>query len=337
MCAIADMPIDDRAEPRDVLSLVLDSLDIRCPWVGKTDLTAQGTTGLCDQGPVFYSVLGGHCRLYLLDEETVDLAEGDLLVLPRGGAHLLAASESASACAGERPTIDMAACSAVGRPLAGARLLMGYIEYASPRLHPLCHELPTAIQLKDGHRNDRQPILAGALQAIRFAITAPVAGAAALLNLLGQLVVAEAIRTTLRLDAASRPERLLALTDGELASALAPVYRDPAHPWSLDVLAREAGMSRSSFARRFKLLMAVSPMTWVVDLRMRLACRLLRDRSLSLKQVALNVGYTTPAAFSAAFRRWAGQAPSECRAALDGNGRSHGRSGDGSGNRSRLT
>ena len=59
-------------------------------------------------------------------------------------------------------------------------------------------------------------------------------------------------------------------------------------------------------------------MAWITDLRMRLASNLLQDRGAGLKQIAARVGYASPTSFSAAFKRWAGHAPSQCRAGSPG-------------------
>jgi AraC-like DNA-binding protein len=51
------------------------------------------------------------------------------------------------------------------------------------------------------------------------------------------------------------------------------------------------------------------------DVRREFACALLRDRSLSVGDIAFFLHYSEPAAFHRAFRRWTGQAPGDFRAA----------------------
>ena len=89
--------------------------------------------------------------------------------------------------------------------------------------------------------------------------------------------------------------------------------RGPAHPWSLDDLAREVGVSRSVLAERFMHFVGVPPMQYLAQWRMQLASSLLSATVLSLAEIAERVGYGSEAALSRAFKRWVGVAPAEWR------------------------
>jgi AraC-like DNA-binding protein len=83
---------------------------------------------------------------------------------------------------------------------------------------------------------------------------------------------------------------------------------------SLDRLASELGMSRQTLQRRLKA--EGSTFEAVLDgLRHRLARRYLRRENFSVKKTAYLLGFSDPAAFSRAFKRWTGRSPSEIRAA----------------------
>lgn len=69
-------------------------------------------------------------------------------------------------------------------------------------------------------------------------------------------------------------------------------------------------MSRSAFAARFTDLVGQPPMQYLTTWRMVKATELLRESQLGLKDVAVLVGYESEVAFSKAFKRWAGVAPS---------------------------
>ena len=73
------------------------------------------------------------------------------------------------------------------------------------------------------------------------------------------------------------------------------------------------GMSRSAFARKFRDLMGVAPIDFLVEIRMWQAARRLKQQSRDLKTIALEAGYQSPAAFSVAFKRWSGETPSDFR------------------------
>jgi AraC-like DNA-binding protein len=79
------------------------------------------------------------------------------------------------------------------------------------------------------------------------------------------------------------------------------------------VLAAESGASRSSLARRFQDLVGEPPMTFLKNWRMALAADLLCQPGETVGTVAGKVGYATPFAFSAAFKRVRGVSPQEHR------------------------
>lgn len=82
---------------------------------------------------------------------------------------------------------------------------------------------------------------------------------------------------------------------------------------NIDRVARELGVSRQTLYRRLKAE-GVTFEHLLDDLRHRLALKLLRDEQMAVKQAAWRLGFSDPAAFSRAFKRWTGTSPSEARA-----------------------
>lgn len=80
-------------------------------------------------------------------------------------------------------------------------------------------------------------------------------------------------------------------------------------------LARVAGLSPAHFARLFRRWAGQRPTQFLLELRIDAARRLLTDPALSVKQVAVRVGFPDPYHFSRTFRRIDGLSPSEFRAA----------------------
>ena len=72
-------------------------------------------------------------------------------------------------------------------------------------------------------------------------------------------------------------------------------------------------MSRTAFAERFSRVLGIPPARYVAEWRMQQARRLLRDRHLPIAEVAMEMGYTSEAAFSRAFKRIAGTSPGQIR------------------------
>lgn len=138
----------------------------------------------------------------------------------------------------------------------------------------------------------------------------------------------EAIDLPALYDAGGRAGKLMALLVAEIAAAPqlslnAPLPADPrlarvcrrlfAAPSitvDLDAVAAEAGMSRRTFTRLFRTQSGVSFGEWRQQV-----CLLAAIERLSLgkpvTQVALDLGYASPSAFAAAFRRALGETPSQ--------------------------
>jgi len=109
---------------------------------------------------------------------------------------------------------------------------------------------------------------------------------------------------------------LAGVGDRIVGAALNEMHRRPAHPWTLDELARDANTSRSVLAERFQLLVGSSPMHYLMQWRMLLAANLLSGSNAPLARIAEDVGYQTDTAFSRAFRREYGEPPAAWRRRL---------------------
>lgn len=95
-------------------------------------------------------------------------------------------------------------------------------------------------------------------------------------------------------------ERVRAVADALLA--------DPADPRSLEAHARAIGVSRRTLTRLFVHDTGMSFDRWRTHVRLRAALPLLAERR-PVSRVAHAVGYATPSAFLAAFRRTVGTSP----------------------------
>jgi AraC family transcriptional regulator len=84
----------------------------------------------------------------------------------------------------------------------------------------------------------------------------------------------------------------------------------------LEELATLAGLSRFHFCTAFRHATGYSPHAWLVLERIAQSRRLLAVPELPVTEVALAVGYQTPSAFTAAFRKITGMTPSDYRRQL---------------------
>ena len=81
----------------------------------------------------------------------------------------------------------------------------------------------------------------------------------------------------------------------------------------IETLAELAEMSLFHFLRLFKQATAMTPLQFVIRERMLQAHQLIRETSLSLIEIALEVGYTSPSHFAQVFRRTVDMAPVDSR------------------------
>ena len=109
-------------------------------------------------------------------------------------------------------------------------------------------------------------------------------------------------------------ERFAMLSDPQIARAFSEMVAEPGADHTVNSLAQVACLSRSAFMSRFASVMGRSPMTVLRDLRMRRAAQMLEAQSLSVGQVAHDVGYASRSSFVRAFRETYGVDPTEYRA-----------------------
>jgi transcriptional regulator GlxA family with amidase domain len=84
---------------------------------------------------------------------------------------------------------------------------------------------------------------------------------------------------------------------------------------TLTELARTTAMSPRTLTRKLAASLAMSPMSFVHQLRINSALHLLETTALSVEEVATRVGYSDSAAFRRIFRRLIGTSPREVRKA----------------------
>ena len=105
------------------------------------------------------------------------------------------------------------------------------------------------------------------------------------------------------------PARVVPLRDARIREALNAMHRQPAHPWTVGSLARLCHLSRTAFATRFRHQTLLPPMSYLAKWRVELAAGMLREERISLDEVAEQVGYSSGAILSRAYKRILGVAP----------------------------
>jgi len=140
-------------------------------------------------------------------------------------------------------------------------------------------------------------------------------GQEAVLDRLLDLLLIAVLRTWFARPEAEAPGWYRAYADPIVGPALKALHEDPAHQWTVEELARGAGVSRAALARRFNDLVGEPPMAFLTGWRIALAADLLLEPDATVGSVAAKVGYGSPFALSTAFKRLRGMSPKQYRVA----------------------
>ncbi len=241
-----------------------------------------------------------------------DVVAGDVLLFPRGDAHVLADRPGRAATPGAAVMASLRSespCFAAGaRP---TELICGHFEYRGEVGHPLIAQLPGMVHvpafdsLSPGAIDSILPLLIREMKS-----AGP--GGTSVVERLAEVLLVQVLR--LHYQANPQPKGFWAgLADPKLARAIQAVHSGCGDRLTLEGLAAAAGMSRSAFALRFKDTVGLSPIDYLTKWRMLKAGELLQRGELSLAGVAREVGYDSEISFGRAFKREFALSPGEYR------------------------
>ncbi|MCJ2123506.1 AraC family transcriptional regulator [Methylobacterium sp. J-077] len=251
-------------------------------------------------GIKFNAVVRGACWVAVEGAaEPVRIAAGDCFLLTRGRPFRLAtdlrhpATESATIY--DRAADNVAICNGGGAFfLIGGRFL-----FAGDAAGLLFDALPAIVPIRDA--SNQAAILRWALEQLAVELRQGTPGSALMADHLAQIMLLQVLRLWL---ASERPAGWLgALADPRLARALGALHAEPARRWTLAELAARAGMSRTTFAEKFRAVVGRPPLEYLAGWRMQRAADLLRRSDARVAEIAYSVGYESETAFRTAFRR----------------------------------
>jgi AraC-like DNA-binding protein len=146
----------------------------------------------------------------------------------------------------------------------------------------------------------------------------PLPGSTLIAEHLAQALLIEALRLHLAEHSHKNTGWLFALANKQMRAVISAMHAEPGRKWTLKALARVAGMSRSSFAVRFKDSVGEPAMDYLTRWRMMVASDRLANGGMSIAVVAPTVGYESESAFGAAFKRVIGTSPRQFAKATAG-------------------
>lgn len=262
----------------------------------------------CHEGIKVNAILAGSCWLAVDDTaERVQLREGDCFILPKGrpflfGSDLDLEPVDAKELLAAAPPGGLAVCNGGGDfLLAGSRFSI-----LSTHADVLIDALPPVIHI--GNERTRAE-LRWTIERMRAEMRDPKPGGDLIAHHLAHLMLIEVLRQYLEDNAETGVGWIAALADRQIGAAIGAMHADPSRRWTVEALARRAGMSRTAFAVRFRRIVGLSPMAHLTRWRMVVAADRLERSSDTVNSIAASVGYESESAFAAAFKRVMGCPP----------------------------
>ena len=266
---------------------------------------------------IFHVVVSGSCWVEA-GSDKVWAHAGDVIVLPYNDQHRMGGHEAAEPVPVSQ-LIDPPPWHAIPHivhGLGGARseLVCGFLacddRLFDPRMGvfpPVFVVTPPAGPVRAWVRASSDLVLQQTRQVADDRIAAPTD--------IPQLLLREVLKLHLSNAPATATGWLAALHDAVVAPALAAIHGDPGRKWTLADLAREAIVSSTLLDERFRSVLGLAPIRYLTGWRMHVAEDLLRTTTLPVATIAPRVGYESEEAFSRAFKRHHGLAPSGWRVA----------------------
>ena len=276
--------------------------DMPAPWGMDIPAVANGP---------LHMVLEGSCVVVAGDQQ-VPLRAGDAVLLSRGSQHQMLDAADTIPEPGAEMMQRLLDDSYEPPETTATRMLCGHFEWDSAFEHPLFQELPAIMIVRDVFGGRDAARFRAIIDLITAESTDSKPGSSAIADRMGEVLFVTLLRHWLVDNKPS--EGLLAVIDNpRLSRALNQIHNSPDTDLNLNVLARTAGMSRTSFAVQFRTAMGVPPAEYLANWRMLKARNLLLRTELATSEIGNRVGYRSDAAFSRAFKREFGVPPSKLR------------------------
>lgn len=194
-----------------------------------------------------------------------------------------------------------------------ACLILIECQYEKEMIQPLLSVLPSVLPELTESSDGRFGVIDVEVKLLTLESEHERMGKTAVINHWASIMMIECLRTYIEKLPEATDNWLKAMKDPFLTKALVAMHDSPNQNWTIHKLAEVAGMSRSSFAQRFKDVVGIPPLTYLIDYRLRLAARYLRLQQNSISRISELVGYASDSTFSQAFKRVYGVSPKAYR------------------------
>ena len=265
---------------------------------------------------LFHVFASGRCWVEVPGDERVWADAGDVVVLPYNDQHRMGGTTAAAAVSiatlinpppwEEMPVVQY------GEGGDRTSVVCGYLTCEDPLFDPRLRMFPPVFVVSPPAGPASEWVKASIEYAVQQTARVGVDRFEAP-SQVPELLLVEILKLHLANAPATDQGWARAIRDPVLAPALAAMHGTPNRKWSVASLAREASVSISLLDERFREVLGLAPIRYLTGWRMHVAEDLLRSCDLSVAAVARRVGYDSEEAFSRAFKRLHGRAPSVWR------------------------
>ncbi|WP_317202297.1 AraC family transcriptional regulator [Janthinobacterium sp.] len=249
-----------------------------------------------------YAVVSGECWLSMQGvQDALHLKAGDCFVLPCGRSFRLASDINVTPIDSSKVFPSARAGGIVSYNGGGDFFLVGSrFAVSGNNASKLLAMLPPIVHIR---KEADQAALRWSVERMMHELREGEPGGALIAQHLAHMMLVQALRLHLAEGQNDSVGWFAALADKQIGAAIAAMHADPAHRWTLQELGKRAGMSRSTFALKFKDTAGETPMQYLARWRMVLAGERLENSSDPISVIAMSLGYESESAFSTAFRR----------------------------------
>jgi AraC-like DNA-binding protein len=302
----------------------------REPWVAaspRREIILPKILPAADHLIAYHVVTMGRCFGSLIGGQPIALEAGEVIVFTHGDPHVMSSSPGMRADSPSAAMLDAATAERLpfvvkygGDGPPSTNLVCGYLACDAGPFNPLLENLPRVLEAGDPKNDPKKDTKNGdpgwLAQFIRLAVmesTQKRAGGESVLAKLSELMFIEVVRRYLESLPPEQAGWLAGLRDPFVGKALSLMHGKPAHDWTIEELATNAGQSRSLFAKRFTDFVGMPPIQYLAKWRMQIASERLGSGTANLATIAADIGYESEAAFSRAFKKMMGVPPSDWR------------------------
>lgn len=265
---------------------------------------------------LFHVIASGRCWIEATGGERLWAQAGDVIVLPYNDEHRMGGTAEAAAVSVSdliaAPPWDVMPFIQHGEGGDPTDVVCGYLACDDALFDPRMRAFPPAFVVSPTEGAARAWVSAS----IEYAVQRTTLVSADRFEAptgVSELLLVEVLKQHLATAPAADHGWLAAIKDPVLAPALAAVHGSPEQKWTVDGLAKLAGVSASLLDERFRRVLGLAPIRYLTGWRMHVAEDLLRTTDLGVAAVARRVGYDSEEAFSRAFKRAHDAAPSVWR------------------------